>query len=217
MNISQIEDFLDDEFQKFEIGREKSPILFHTGIADAAVHAAGLGYLLSLGLERGLPVIPEYPISVHAPAEWKQVGRVYPDSVWFHPETYQPWIAFEFERFERGDENKIRDKVENLAIAYHQSGGMIELCVFIYWLRSSLAPRTVGPLFRAFSKGFSRQRVKIPTPSCKLLVYKMVMCQAEEATLAERQVLVKELPIRYQAAGQNQELLVLQEIRKISD
>ncbi|GIK36916.1 MAG: hypothetical protein BroJett011_07490 [Chloroflexota bacterium] len=214
MKISQIEHLLDHEFQTFDFGKRKFPALFQAGLADAAVHAAGLGYLLALGLEWSLPAIPEYPITVHASAQWKQVGRVFPDSVWFHPDTLAPWIAMEFERFERGDENKIREKVENLAMSYYQSGETIELCVFIYWLRSSLAPTTIAPLFNVFNQGFERQRVKISPPRCKLLVYKMVMRQAVN-DMAGQQTLIQELPATYRTAKENQELLVLQEIRKI--
>lgn len=214
MKISQIESLLDQEFQTFEVGQRKFPALFQAGLADAAVHAAGLGYLLALGLEWGLPAIPEYPITVHAPSQWKSIGRIFPDSVWFHPDTLAPWIAFEFERFERGDENKIREKVENLAISYYQSGENIQLCIFIYWLRSSLAPTTVAPLFKVFNQGFERQRVKILPPRCQLLVYKVVMRQAVNDT-AGQQTLIQELPVAYRTANEYQELLILQEIRKI--
>ncbi len=214
MNISQVEQYLDTEFQQFKIGQKKFPLLFQNGVADAAVHSAGLGYLLSLGLNYGLSAIPEYPITTHSLSEWKDAGRVYPDSIWFHPETLKPWVAFEFERFERGDENKIRSKVENLAISYYQSGRTIELCVFIYWLRSSLAPKSIEPLFKAFTKGFTRQRIKIPPPNCKLLVYKVVMRQVEEQPLKQN-IMLKELPAPYETLPGNKDLLVLDKAQKI--
>ena len=165
-------------------------------------------------MECGLPAIAEYPVSIHSTDPWKQLGRVLPDSIWFHPTTHQPWLAFEFERFERGDENKIRGKVENLILSYHQSQKTIDLCVFIYWLRSSLAPRSIAPIFNTISKGFQKQGHKVPPPGCKFLVYKMVLTEMKPSSFS---------PIKgakEQSAGYfipNSSGLIIQEARKIND
>lgn len=215
-HISEVQRFLDKEFTELDVGIRRSPILFGAGIVDSAVHAAGVSYLLSLGLECELPAIAEYPITVHSTDPWKRLGRIWPDSTWFHPQTHKPVVVFEFERFEKGDENKIREKVENLALSYHQSRANVELCVFIYWLRSSSAPMTVNHLFETFSNGFSRKGIRVPPPSCKLLVYKMVMRQIERRSRA-RDIVFKEERATYLPDGvEREELLVVQEIRQIS-
>jgi len=212
MQIDEVEWLLEKEFENYTIGKRHFPSLFHLGVSDSVVHSAGVSYLLSLGLEFGIPAIAEYPVSIHAIEPWNQLGRVRPDSIWFHPKTHQPWIAFEFERFERGDENKIRGKVENLILSYHQSQKTIELCVFIYWLRSSLAPRSIAPIFNTISKGFKKQGHKVSPPGCKFLVYKTVLTEMKASSISQVQ------GIKEQSAGyfiSNSTGLIVQETRKI--
>jgi len=181
MELIELRQRLDHEFNSFTFGRARFPLLFDSGIDDSAVHSAGVSYLLALGIELGLPAIAEYPMIVHADHEWKKTSKVMPDSVWFHPQTLQPWIAFEFERFEKGDENKIQDKVRNLALSYYQSRGTIELCVLIYWLRSGIAPRAIDPLIRIFEQGFTTNGLVVAAPNCSLSLYKFVFCQTNIA------------------------------------
>lgn len=91
----------------------------------------------------------------------------------------------------------------------------IELVVFIYWLRTSLAPKTINPLLKNFSNGFYRKGIKVAPPGCKLLIYKAVMCQPEDAYpgLAEY---IMETPPKYSTCRGNQDVLVLREMRKIN-
>ena len=213
MQIDEVERLLEKEFEDFTIGKRHFPSLFHLGVADSVVHSAGVSYLLSLGLEYGIPTISEYPVSIHAIEPWNQLGRVQPDSIWFHPKTHQPWIAFEFERFERGYENNIRGKVENLILSYHQSQKTIELCVIIYWLRSSLAPRSMAPIFNTISKGFQKQGRKVSPTGCKFLVYKMVLTELKASSISQKQG-IKEQPAGYYIP--NSTRLIVQEVRKIS-
>ncbi len=215
MNIAEVEQYLDAEFAGFAYGASKFPNLFRTGVADAAVHAAGVSYVLSLGLDYGLPAIAEYPITVHAEPRWKRLGRIFPDSVWFHPQTLLPWVCCEFERFERGDENKIREKVENLALSFYQAGGHVELCVFLYWLRSGLAPRTIDPLRAIFRSGFRRSGIKVDPPTCRLLVYKLVFCEAKAHQATSRGQPIMEPSGGYGEAAAEPHHLVLREARKM--
>ena len=213
MRIEDVERFIEDEFNNFGIGSAKFPSLFITGVADAAVHSAGVSYLLAIGLEMGLSAISEYPITLHSSDKWKRIRRVFPDSVWFHPETLQPWSAFEFERFERGDENKVRRKVENLVLSYHQSEENINLCVLIYWLRSGLAPRSMTPIFNTISNGFTSKDQKVPPPRCKFLIYKFVMTESGKSSPDQNKV-IKELQGKYK--NQIKSKLIVQESRKIN-
>lgn len=209
-DIDTVVSRLDAEFAVPDIGGKYFPMLFLDGVPDGAVHAAGVSWLLLLGLEFGLSAIAEYPITLHATDQWKKAGRIFPDSVWFHPQTQNPWIAIEFERFEKGDENKILEKAQNLALSCHQSNGTIDLCVFVYWLRSGSAPKTVSPLARAFSEGFYRNGVRVSPPPCGFLIYKLVMgepdvqCSKNHETIRERIA-----PWRTSAR------LVVKEIRKV--
>jgi hypothetical protein len=185
MDLAQLRNRLNQEFSSFTFGRARFPLLFRTGIDDSTVHSAGVSYLLGLGIELGLSAIAEYPVITHADEQWKKSSKVMPDSIWFHPQTKQPWIAFEFERFEKGDELKIQDKVQNLALSYYQSRETIELCVLIYWLRSGIAPRAIDPLRKIFEQGFSTKGIVVAAPKCSLSLYKFVFCQASSSSGTE--------------------------------
>ncbi|QTA78413.1 Uncharacterized protein dnl_06340 [Desulfonema limicola] len=202
---------LNNEFQTFRSGFEFFPMLFKYGLSDGAVHAAGVSYLLNLGIIFGLPAIAEYPITLHSPESWKKAGRIFPDCIWFHPENKTPWISLEFERFEKGDENKINSKAQNLALSHHQSNGSIELCVFIYWLRSGSAPVSLSPLSQTFSNGFFRKGIQVPPPSCKFLIYKIVMGQPE---ICSEKIMERIAP--YPNTNQTVNHLIIKEIRKVS-
>jgi len=211
-SIKNIIKKIDSEFTSHEFGKRKFPHLFVRGIENAAVHSAGVSYINALGIENSIPSIAEYPISVHSPPAWKSIGRVYPDSIWFHPKTGQPWIAFEFERFERGDENKIREKVENLAISCHQSNETIKLAVFVYWLRSSRAPKSITALFDVFKSGCVRHGITILPPACKLMIFKFVMCESPNL---DRFMINKPNKFLGSHIGSEIDLLVLDSIQKI--
>ncbi len=213
MNISEIEDDLNAEFSSFQIGRKRYPSLFETGLPDAAIHSAGVSYLLSLAMEWGIQAIAEYPITVHANGTWRETRRIFPDSVWFHPDTKSPWLIFEFERFERGDEAKVQQKAQNLVLSYYQGGQTIELCVLLYWLRTGLAPSSVEPLFQPFRKGFESGRVRVLPPKCGFWAYKCVVCPVDGHNGAARQF--REPPEEYGADQGRQELLVVRDMRRI--
>jgi hypothetical protein len=179
-NSKEIETFLDLEFKELSFCQKKFPIFFNSTITDPVIHSAGVSYLLSLGLELKLSAISEYPITIHAKDEWKNFGRIFPDSVWFNPSTNLPWVTIEFERFEKGDEEKITTKVKNLILSYYQSKESIDLIILMYWLRSNNAPKSIEPLIKVFSEGFNQNGKKIPPPKCKFLIYKFVFCESKE-------------------------------------
>jgi hypothetical protein len=196
MDLVELTQRLDQEFSDFSFGKSRFPMLFQTGLQDSAVHSAGVSYLLALGIEFGLPAIAEYPMLVHANELWKRSPKVMPDSVWFHPQTLQPWISFEFERFENGDELKIQEKTRNLAISYYQSSQTLELCVLVYWLRSGIAPRSIDPLVDIFRRGFKLDNFPIPAPKCPLFLYKFVFCQTKVGAINNNRN-ITEVPAAY--------------------
>ena len=202
MDLVEIKKRLNKEFRDFTFGKEIFPMLFQTGIANAAVHSTGVSYLLALGINFGLSAIAEYPTIVHSDEQWKKTSKVMPDSIWFHPLSNQPWIAFEFERFEKGDEQKIEGKVRNLALSYYQSCKTIELCVLIYWLRSGIAPREVDPLKRIFEQGFSANGIAVAAPNCALSLYKFVFCQAS-TSFNDENIMIKDEQSNYLISNNN--------------
>ncbi|TRZ47835.1 hypothetical protein D4S03_11015 [bacterium] len=216
MDLVELKQRLDQEFSDFSFGKNRFPMLFQTGLDDSAVHSAGVSYLLALGIEFGLPAIAEYPMIVHADERWKKAPKVMPDSIWFHPQTHQPWIAFEFERFEKGDEIKIQEKTRNLAISCYQSSHTIEQCVLIYWLRSGIAPRSIDPLVRIFEQGFSLDNSPVPAPKCPLLLYKFVFCQTKAGAQNNSRI-INETPAVYVVNSENPNLLSVCSATKIQN
>jgi hypothetical protein len=67
----------------------------------------------------------------------------------------------EFERFELRDETKLRQKLENLAIA-SLSSVSLQLCVLIYWVRTGAAPRSMSSVVNSYVTGFRRSGNPIP-------------------------------------------------------
>lgn len=210
VNLADLKKDLDQEFSGFSFGKTNFPLLFQSGLNDAAIHSAGISYLLTLGIKLGLPAIAEYPVIVHADNSWKDTPKVMPDSIWFHPLTHQPWIAFEFERFEKGDEVKITNKVKNLALSFHQSNQSIELCVLVFWLRSGIAPRSIDPLIRIFEQGFFINNKHIAAPKCSFVLYKFIFCKSNmERAESSLQVQLKEEQGSYSKNGESNSPLLL--------
>lgn len=207
--LGDVLEHLRTECGSLSFGRSRFPHLFQCGLPDAAIHAAGVTYLAALGLELGLPVISEYPITTHAMPQWGQLGRVFPDSVWFHPGTGLPWVLFEFERFETGDENKIRAKAENLALAWHQSQGTVELCVFIYWLRSSRAPRSIAGIQDVFEADCRRSGRMLPPPNARHTIIKAIACPVAGSSATEPS------PASSQPSGGMEQLVVLHSLQPV--
>jgi hypothetical protein len=215
MDLETLQQQLDLEFREFKFGAANFPLLFGKGLDNSAVHAAGVSYLLALGIEYGLSSIAEYPITVHADNHWKAFGKIMPDAVWFHPHSNQPWIAFEFERFEKGDELKIKEKAKNLALSYYQSKQSIEVCVLIYWLRSGFAPNTIDPIINIFSKVFVANQITIPPPQCRFLAYKFVLCQVTQLQPPANEGWIGEVRGCYQTSSDSNGNLVVSSASRV--
>jgi hypothetical protein len=159
-----------------ELLRRHFPMLFRPGIPDYAttVHSHFLTYLATLGQSLGYAAVTESPVQP-ATVRLARYGEVRSDSIWFNSDSLRPEFAFEFERFERGDEAKLRGKVENLVIASHQSQSAVRLCTLIYWVRSGSVPRSLAAIFDAYYRGFRRNGRDVPASSCALMVVKCVL------------------------------------------
>lgn len=149
------------------------PMLLSSGIPDIGltVHSHFLTFLATAGQSQGYSAVSECPIW------WPRdigLGDVRADSVWFKKESGEASIAFEFERFERGDEGKLRSKVENLAIASSVTPSL-ELCVLIYWVRSGSAPRGMDAVVGTYRDGIRRRGRYVAPPRTPLMIIKCVM------------------------------------------
>ncbi|KUO62235.1 MAG: hypothetical protein APF84_12885 [Gracilibacter sp. BRH_c7a] len=153
---------------------ENFPMLLQTGIPDRGltIHSHFLTYLSSCGQKAGYSAISEYPMSINE--LFNGIGEIRADSVWFDKTDLSPRIAFEFERFEKGDEKKLKQKVENLAITA-ALGESLELAVLVYWVRSGSMPRSMDGVVAPYGSSFRRNGIVIPKAVTPLMVIKCVM------------------------------------------
>ncbi len=153
---------------------ENFPMLLQSGIPDRGVtiHSHFLTYLSSCGQKAGYSAITECPVSISE--SFQGIGEIRADSVWFDKTDLSPKIAFEFERFEKGDEKKLKQKVENLAITAALSES-IELAVLAYWVRSGSMPRNMDGVVAPYGSSFRRKGIVVPKAMTPLMVIKCVM------------------------------------------
>lgn len=165
---------LSGEFSSRRVLAEQFPMLARLGIPDAdlTIHSHFLSYLAALAQPLGYSGIIECPLPVAPDHRWAKLGEVRPDVVWFDKFTNAPVAAFEFERFERGDEAKLRGKIENLDIAYLRSNGQLQMAVLVYWVRSGVAPQTIREVSGGYHTGFTRRGLRVPPAGCPLHVFK---------------------------------------------
>jgi len=163
-----------DEFASRQVMAARFPMLTRHGVPDAdlTIHSHFLSYLAALAQPLGYSGVVECPLPVAPGDRWAALGEVRPDVVWFDKADNAPVVAFEFERFERGSESKLRIKTENLNIAYLRSGGRLQLAVLIYWVRSGIAPRAMREVSARYRAGFVRHGVQVPAAGCPLCIFK---------------------------------------------
>jgi len=156
------------------------PMLLQSGIPDIGVtiHSHFLTYLSSCGQKAGYAAVTECPVSIGK--SFHGIGEIRADSVWFDKENFSPRIAFEFERFEKGDEKKLKQKVENLAITAALSESL-DLAVLVYWVRSGSMPRNMDGVVAPYGSSFRRNGIVVPKAVTPLMVIKCVMKISENA------------------------------------
>ena len=152
---------------------EHFPILLSEGIPDVGltIHSHFLTVLAGVGQSMHYAAVAECPIWW---ARRDGVGEVRADSVWFDKAPPRPRLAFEFERFERGDENKLRGKLENLSIASNNTEEL-RLCVLVYWVRSGSAARSMDAIVASYRDGFRRNGKPVGPARTPLMLVKCVM------------------------------------------
>ena len=153
--------------------KQHFPMMLAGGIPDLGltVHSHFLTFLVCVGQALDYATVAECPIW------WGRdtgLGEVRADSVWFEKTEAIAALAFEFERFEHGDEGKLRSKVENLAIA-SASTPSLKLSVLIYWVRSGSAPQSMDGIIATYRDGFRRKGTDVAPARTPLMIVKCVM------------------------------------------
>lgn len=174
MNRDVINGFIKDEFKHGKIRNEIFPMMTKFGVRDYSetVHTLGLNYITAIGrCIEGITSISECPVYPYSDknqlgemvAESQdsyitKVSEVRPDSIWYSKEDNSPILICEFERYEKNirKDLKIKEKIENLLIAYHQLGGDIPIILFVYWSYAGKNPGDIADYISILDKGFKR-------------------------------------------------------------
>jgi len=150
------------------------PMLIKNGIPDTGlnVHSHFLTFFTSVGQHLGFAAVTECPVIwSNAVAKY---GDIRADSIWFDPHSLNPQVVVEFERFERGDETKLRQKIENLALAT-QAYPSLKLALLVYWVRTGNAPQSMDKIVECYNTGFRRHGFKARPATTPLMIVKCVM------------------------------------------
>jgi hypothetical protein len=177
MDREKIIDFIKEEFKTGNIRNKLFPMMTQFGIRDYSetVHTVGLNYVTAIGRYiEGVtslsecPVYP-YPKTGHygqmvaeSQANYEvKVNEVRPDSIWYSKEDNSPILICEFERYEknRRKDLKVKEKIENLLIAYHQLGGDVPIILFVYWSYAGENPGDIEEYISILDNGFKKVMV----------------------------------------------------------
>lgn len=168
----RIVQFIRDEFETGKIRKELFPMMTHFGIRDYSetVHTVGLNYITAIARHiEGCTSLSEYPVypgeySCLNVAEERTVymgegaagSEVRTDSVWYDKRSNQPILISEFERYEnnRKKKAKLKEKIQNLLIAYHQLGGNVPVILFVYWSYARVTPGDISSFISILDNGF---------------------------------------------------------------
>jgi len=174
MNREAIIDFIKKEFKEGRIRNEMFPMMTKFGLRDYSetVHTVGVNYITAIGryIEgvTSLSECPVYPYSkmnyygqvvAESQADYGvKVDEVRPDSIWYSKEDNRPILICEFERYEKNKRNdlKVKEKIKNLLIAYHQLGGDIPIILFVYWSYAGENPGEIEEYISILDNGFKK-------------------------------------------------------------
>ncbi|GFZ93791.1 hypothetical protein GCM10008018_45280 [Paenibacillus marchantiophytorum] len=197
----QLKPFIINEFDRGNIRGANFPMLTTYGVRDysESVHSTGLNYLTEIGRHiEGITSLSEFPVYPVNPQYSHRVTReVRPDSLWFEKETGKPLFIAEFERFENSKlkHNKLREKIENLLLAYHQLGGELRVILFVYWSYQGAIPNDIENYLRIFDEGYRMANGKhIPglnSLHTKCLVFQAVASGSKESLTINQWIQVR--------------------------
>ena len=166
-----ISNILRQELEKGKLRKEEFPQLSDYGVVDYSetVHSTGLNYITAIGRSIAniiavseLPIYPnKFPFDIRS------------DSVWLNKQNENPVLICEFERFEnnRSKKRKLKEKIENLLIAYHQFDNTPDIILFVYWSYNQVSPGDLSEYINIFDNGFTRASTFFPAIDTKKTEY----------------------------------------------
>jgi hypothetical protein len=160
MDKEEIKEWIIQEFKCGYIRDTSFPMLSISGVRDYSetVHSMGLNYITEIGRRLdGFTAISECPVyPINENFSHSVTREVRPDSIWYNKENLKPVLVSEFERFEnsKAKNDKLREKIENLLIAYHQLGRNLPIILFVYWSYNGIVPKDIEKYISIFDEGF---------------------------------------------------------------
>lgn len=195
MEINYIIEEIRKEFESGSLRDELFPMMTKFGVRDYSetVHTLGLNYITAIGRTiEGVSAVSECPVYpyeeifcemvaetnlTYGESKKEKDAEVRPDSIWYSKATNSPILISEFERYEnnRIKDKKLKEKIQNLLIAYHQLGGEVPLIVFVYWSYQTVTAGDISETISILDKGFYLPNKKyvpgINSRKTKYLVY----------------------------------------------
>jgi hypothetical protein len=174
MNRDEVITLIKKEFEQGKIRNELFPMMTKFGVVDYSetVHTLGLNYITAIGRYiEGITSISESPVYPYSElcnydikiAEKSNYGinnidEIRLDSTWYLKEDNSPVLICEFERYEknRQKDKKVREKIENLLIAYHQLGSSVPIILFVYWSYAGENPGRIDEYISVLDNGFRK-------------------------------------------------------------
>ncbi|RLL86346.1 hypothetical protein CN13_09195 [Petrotoga sp. HKA.pet.4.5] len=174
MDREKIVEFIKEEFKTGNIRNKLFPMMTKFGVRDYSetVHTVGLNYITAIGrFIDGVTSLSECPVFPYSEkshygemvAESQasygiKVNEVRPDSIWYSKEDNSPILICEFERYEknRRKDLKIKEKIQNLLLAYHQLGENVPIILFVYWSYAGKNPGDIDEYISILDKGFKK-------------------------------------------------------------
>lgn len=197
MNKNKIISFIKEEFKVGGIRNEMFPMMTKFGVRDYSetVHSLGLNYITAIGryideiaAVSECPVYPHKDNNVYSECVAEgletygdKINEVRPDSIWFSKEDNRPILICEFERYEKNKRKdlKVKEKIENLLIAYHQLGGNVPIILFVYWSYAAENPGDIEEYISIFDNGFRKSNgIYIPGINGVKTTYLIYRCVA---------------------------------------
>ena len=174
MNKNEVIEFLKAELEVGTIRKKMFPMMTSFGVRDYSetVHSLGLNYITAIGRElNSITAISEYPVYPYNSGASSRKGlnvaednaayiysidAVRPDSIWFSKYNNKPVLICEFERYEknRKKDNKLKEKIQNLLIAYHQLGEDVPVILFVYWSYATEVAGDIKEYISILDNGF---------------------------------------------------------------
>ncbi len=177
MDRNNIIKVIREEFQSGKIQDDLFPMMTKFGVRDYSetVHSLGLNYITAVGRTideiAAVSECPVYPYeSIYHESDMiaedsssnygekkTKDAEIRPDSIWYFKTDNSPILISEFERYEKNrvKNNKLKEKIQNLLIAYHQLGSKVPIILFVYWSYASVTPGDMSDVISILDKGFT--------------------------------------------------------------